>query len=158
MAPAQRPAGYVCETAERVSCSEIWTQASWEGQRSPRPFFVRSYIGHVASLPNTCFDSFFLFWIHIRTFFSLLLERGRGRGKHQCKREASISCLPYTPEQGIEPTTFRLCDDSPTTWGTLARAALINSWLTAPSNLWNHLHPWTWSSLPFTHQYYSFWL
>ena len=29
----------------------------------------------------------------------------RGRKNHQCERETSIGCLPYTPWLGIEPAT-----------------------------------------------------
>ena len=39
----------------------------------------------------------------------LILERGEGREregeKHQCEREASISCLSHVPQLGTEPAT-----------------------------------------------------
>ena len=38
-------------------------------------------------------------------FLIAFLEREEGREKHRCEREASIGCLQYVPESGIEPTT-----------------------------------------------------
>ena len=90
---------------------------------------------------ESCFVCLFVFYPHLRTFFSLLLERGRERGrergKYWCKREALISCLPYMPRLRIipttryepwpviEPATFRLRDDTPTNQATLARAGIM---------------------------------
>ena len=43
-----------------------------------------------------------LFWNpHWRHFFIAFRERGREKEKHQCKREASTSFLPYMPRPGI---------------------------------------------------------
>ena len=90
---------------------------------------------------------FFFFNPHLRTFFSLPLEREKGREweKHWCGREASVGCLlsvlrlgidhmrpdqgtnpqpSHVPWPGIEPTTLWLWNDTPTNWATLARAAL----------------------------------
>ena len=45
---------------------------------------------------------------------SLLLEREEGREEER-GREASIGSLLYTPGLGIEPATFQLWNDAPTT-------------------------------------------
>ena len=54
-------------------------------------------------------------------FFHCSLEREEGREKLRFEREASISCLPYTPglgiicaPPGIKPTTLQLWDNVPT--------------------------------------------
>ena len=90
-------------------------------------------------------------YFHLRTFFSLLSERGRGRGEGEkdreteierdrerrwYRRETPISFLfvhtnwvsnlqpGYVPWLGIEPTPqpFGLWYNAPTNWATLTRA------------------------------------
>ena len=53
------------------------------------------------------FKKCFNFLSSLEDIFSLLLERenererGKEREKHQCEREVSTGCLPYTPGPGI---------------------------------------------------------
>lgn len=49
---------------------------------------------------NTLAFLFFVFNFHLRIYLE------RGREKHLCERKTWICCLPYTPQLGVELTTF----------------------------------------------------
>ena len=91
------------------------------------------------------------FYPHLKTFFSLLLECGREREKHRCKREASIGCLPHAPGPKTGPTTeacaFWLQGDAPSTHLNHTDQGKPISWrvkiqlltyvMILPSNIWS---------------------
>ena len=73
-------------------------------------------------LGPSSFLFFFFYNSHLRICL-LFLDReeregvsvgGWGRGRERGERETLIGCLPYTPQTGIEPTTFGVLDDAPT--------------------------------------------
>ena len=79
----------------------------------------------LTSLKFLC-RAFLFFYPHLRTFFSLLLERERERNIMSEKHWLVVSCMclhwelnpqsRYVPWPGIEPTTFGLWDGSPNSW------------------------------------------
>ena len=56
-------------------------------------------------------------------------RRGRERKeKYRCERETWNDCLPYTPDQGLDPQSFGVQDNTPTNWATQPRLILISSY------------------------------
>ena len=72
---------------------------------------------HQWNVQNLFMYIFLYLYLHILMHYSvprhffIFLEKDRGREgerekeKHQCEREALISCLSYTPSSGTEPAT-----------------------------------------------------
>ena len=73
----------------------------------------------------------FIFYIYLHLFNPqlriclLTFEREGEREKYQCDRQISISCLPYVPQLGTEPTTFWYTGQCSNQLSHLARAEII---------------------------------